>query len=117
MRVTTMTPEPTNNPTNDPDDVIYISAQGINEKYRQFIVKSTDREIKNMLRSCDDDGASSTRKLYISTAREINRYSVDELNEHAEANTQEYINWNTDVVIFYIAKFTLFGVPIPIVKI
>ena len=46
MRVTTMTPEPTNNPTKDPDDVIYISAQGINEKYRKFIVKSTDREIK-----------------------------------------------------------------------
>jgi hypothetical protein len=110
------TPEMTNTPTTNPDDAIYVSARCVNEKFSQFIVKSTDREIKGMIQSCDDDGDVDARMLFISTARELNKYSVDELIAHHDANFQEYQDWNNDVALFATAKFVLFGVPIELIR-
>ena len=113
MKMQNKAPIMTNTPSATPDDAIYVSACCVNEKFRQFIVKSTDREVKDTIQSCDDDG--DARLLYISTARELNKYSVDELIAHHDASSQEYQDWNNDVILFAAAKFVLFGVPVTLV--
>ena len=98
------------------EDTINVYAGGVNEKYNQFIVKTTDKEIKDLFKSYEDYDDALVRHMFISTSRELNKYTVDELIKHANANTQEYNDWNNDVVLFYVAKFMLFNVPIPIIQ-
>lgn len=104
------------NTTENTEDKINVYAGGVNEKYHQFIVKTTIKEINDLLKSYEDYDDALVRHMFISTSRELNKYTVEELVKHADDNTKEYGDWNNDVVIFYVAKFLLFNVPIPIIK-
>jgi hypothetical protein len=104
----------TNHPTKKNTDPIYIPVGDAFEKFDNFIVETTDYEVKDGIEYCKNEKPEKVKCTFISVGHNILKYSVDELIEHCKADTKEFTDWSTDVVLFYVIRHVLFDKPIPL---
>lgn len=80
----------------------------IHKRFKEYVVKTTDKEIKEMVEKAKNDDKEKVKFIFTKTFENITKYSDKELNEHYEKKTEEWFNWCNDVALFYCSRFVLF---------
>ena len=95
-------------------NVVMLHCNDISPKFAQFGVVSNDGDIKAGIDDMLTETVADQKHIYVSVLTSLMKYSTEELIFHKKNNTEEFINWCDDVLVFYVVRFTLMNKPIPI---
>lgn len=91
----------------------------IHTRFKDYMVKTTDEEIKKILESAQKEDRDKVVYMFKKTYENITQYSDEELNEHFEKQTKQWQDWCNDVCLFFCYRYVVFHgkMPIPLMKI
>jgi hypothetical protein len=77
-------------------------------KFKKFFVKTTDKEIKDMIKRVHSSTREENNNVFKSVYFSLMKYSEEQLIKLFEgAKEQEYHNWCSDVALFYVYRLYL----------
>ena len=92
---------------------IYIWCGGISNRFKEYSVVSTAKEITGVIKSVEKQDEKERKHTWVSILRELTRYTDEELNAHYEAHDQAWGDWCNDAVLFYAYNAVIFKKGIP----
>ena len=104
--------ELTNTP---PTEEIILKASVVSQEYNDFLVQTTDTEIKSNLERMSKRNKAQLKIQFGQVYSNLTQYSNEILTEHYKKNNQEFQEWCDDLALFCILRLILFNFPIPIV--
>ena len=107
-----MTYELTNTP---PTEEIFLNAGVVSPEYNDFLVQTTDTEIKSNLYRISKRNKTELKRQFVQVWANLTQYSNETLTEHYKKNNQEFKDWCDDLAIFCMLRLILFDFPIPLV--
>jgi len=86
----------------------------IHPRFKSYAIQTTDKEIKECIKSQKDDRKEKIIRLSLSCYAALTQFTDEDLHQHFLSNNQDWKNWCNDVLIFLVVRFLLFDKPIPI---
>lgn len=118
--------------TNDFDDEnIFITAEDYDEKFKKFIVKCEKKLFENTVMrikkevgidgydtDVDKKKLEEAIRVSLSIARCLNKWinKTEELELNAKNNTQDWVNFCADIMLYYAYTNALYGRIVPITR-
>jgi hypothetical protein len=92
---------------------IGIMCGGINERFKEIVIESSAKEISRMIDLAFSKSKEEQRTTWKKVLLNLLKYSNEELKIHFINQSQEWVKWCNDVLVFYSFNVAIFkkGVP------
>lgn len=100
---------------NDFEGMKYLDCEVIDPRFCQYLVGTTDSEIKESLRSVQNQNIQQRKYIFLKVHRNIQQYTDQQLSDIHKAGSQEFTDWCNDVCLYFCYRYILLSKPIPFV--
>lgn len=94
-------------------ETIALICGGIHPRFKEVAIVTTPKEVDDTVKLAEAQPEIERRRIWKKVLTNLTKYSDEEFNSHYSNNTQEWMDWCDDAVIFFAYNAVIFKKGIP----
>jgi hypothetical protein len=95
--------------TQNPDEKIYVSCGTIHERFKEYVIQTTHKEVIDSINSFKNETNEVNKRVFKNIYTSIVQYDKNKLHQLYLNKDEDWNNFCNDVLLFYTCRFVLFG--------